>query len=574
MRAAQRAARRDARRDATRDAIARYEQAIRLLERDASTLIERGWMHCDLARVYRYIDPWRALSLLETADGLAVFGGDPVLTTAIAWERARMRGYLGEPALTDLRAAVAGFEALSPEDRQRAAVGDGGARFGPGILAQWLAYHGCYEDALAAAAVPDNRSVADLAADRDDLAYARFGVGLAAAGLGRPGEARTGFEDARRHFAAIGNDNVLAAATAWQLTEVATAYHADNGAERRALTDAYLKAWIGTGRCAFGADGEPLSPLFRVLLLDGAWGKARESIAAYRDVSHQRIHATWATAELDRHQGRPDRARAALRSALPDGPSTDPGTLNFVVTLVMQRLAADLALDGGDLDEALAWIEAHDRWLTWSGRRLDRAASLLLHACYQHARGDMAGAIERATAALDIASAPRQPLAVLAARQTLGALLTAAGHPEQANAHLRAAHDLATACDVPFERVLALVALAESRIATGTVSDGASLLAEARETATGLGVRPTLERIANLTESLSTDAPVPDRGGLTEREVEVLRLLAAGRSNPEIAGALFISRGTARVHVSNILAKLEARSRTEAADIARRRGIV
>ena len=58
--------------------------------------------------------------------------------------------------------------------------------------------------------------------------------------------------------------------------------------------------------------------------------------------------------------------------------------------------------------------------------------------------------------------------------------------------------------------------------------------------------------------------------GLTEREHEVLRLLASGLSNKEIAAELFISPKTASVHVSNILAKLGAASRTEAAAIALR----
>ena len=63
------------------------------------------------------------------------------------------------------------------------------------------------------------------------------------------------------------------------------------------------------------------------------------------------------------------------------------------------------------------------------------------------------------------------------------------------------------------------------------------------------------------------------RFGLTEREREVLRLLAAGRSNPEIAQALFISPKTASVHVSNILAKLGVDSRVEAAAVAHRLGM-
>ena len=54
------------------------------------------------------------------------------------------------------------------------------------------------------------------------------------------------------------------------------------------------------------------------------------------------------------------------------------------------------------------------------------------------------------------------------------------------------------------------------------------------------------------------------RLGLTAREFEVLRLVAAGRSNPEIAAELFISAKTASVHVSNILAKLGVSGRVEA----------
>jgi DNA-binding CsgD family transcriptional regulator len=61
--------------------------------------------------------------------------------------------------------------------------------------------------------------------------------------------------------------------------------------------------------------------------------------------------------------------------------------------------------------------------------------------------------------------------------------------------------------------------------------------------------------------------------GLTPREVEVLALVAAGRSNRQIAQALFISPKTVSVHVSNILAKLEVDGRVEAAAIAHRLGL-
>jgi len=62
--------------------------------------------------------------------------------------------------------------------------------------------------------------------------------------------------------------------------------------------------------------------------------------------------------------------------------------------------------------------------------------------------------------------------------------------------------------------------------------------------------------------------------GLTPRELEVLRLLAQGLKNAEIAESLFVSERTAKFHVSSILAKLDAANRTEAARIAARRGLV
>ena len=61
---------------------------------------------------------------------------------------------------------------------------------------------------------------------------------------------------------------------------------------------------------------------------------------------------------------------------------------------------------------------------------------------------------------------------------------------------------------------------------------------------------------------------------LSEREREVLVLLAQGASNRDMAEKLFITEGTVKNHVSNILAKLQAENRTQAADIARRQGLV
>jgi DNA-binding CsgD family transcriptional regulator len=117
----------------------------------------------------------------------------------------------------------------------------------------------------------------------------------------------------------------------------------------------------------------------------------------------------------------------------------------------------------------------------------------------------------------------------------------------------------------------------------------AAVLRHAHQSAVRLGAAPLrreIERLArrariDLTPS-STRAragppaePSPaERLGLTRREREVLGLLAAGRTNRQIASALFISVKTAGIHVSNILAKLGVASRGEAAALAHRGGLV
>jgi DNA-binding NarL/FixJ family response regulator len=88
-----------------------------------------------------------------------------------------------------------------------------------------------------------------------------------------------------------------------------------------------------------------------------------------------------------------------------------------------------------------------------------------------------------------------------------------------------------------------------------------------------MGAEPVL---AELTALGSAPAPATGAGPavLTPRESEILALVAEGRTNGEIGRQLFISTKTVSVHVSNILAKLEAASRTEAAAVARRRGLL
>ncbi|MBA2465704.1 MAG: response regulator transcription factor, partial [Nocardioidaceae bacterium] len=81
--------------------------------------------------------------------------------------------------------------------------------------------------------------------------------------------------------------------------------------------------------------------------------------------------------------------------------------------------------------------------------------------------------------------------------------------------------------------------------------------------------------LAELTTLGSTAQPARTADvSLTPRESEILALVAQGRTNGEIGKQLFISTKTVSVHVSNILGKLAASSRTEAAAIARRNGLL
>jgi DNA-binding CsgD family transcriptional regulator/pimeloyl-ACP methyl ester carboxylesterase len=92
------------------------------------------------------------------------------------------------------------------------------------------------------------------------------------------------------------------------------------------------------------------------------------------------------------------------------------------------------------------------------------------------------------------------------------------------------------------------------------------------------GVRPAMVALQKFLTEIPGDAPLgrppPAPDGLSPREVEVLRLLAAGRSNQQIADELVISPNTVNRHVSNIYAKTGAANRVEATTYASRNGIV
>jgi len=118
-----------------------------------------------------------------------------------------------------------------------------------------------------------------------------------------------------------------------------------------------------------------------------------------------------------------------------------------------------------------------------------------------------------------------------------------------------------------------------ARNSPGDQGRAAELLDQAQATADRVGMVRLVAEVAGLRERLAsvgrasgTDAL--DRFGLSRRELEVVRLLADGRSNPEIAAALFISVRTVQTHTENIYAKLGVHARAEAVDVAHRHGFL
>ncbi|WP_406103793.1 AAA family ATPase [Streptomyces sp. NBC_01003] len=129
----------------------------------------------------------------------------------------------------------------------------------------------------------------------------------------------------------------------------------------------------------------------------------------------------------------------------------------------------------------------------------------------------------------------------------------------------------------PYELARCRRRLAEALLTAGRREEAAEQARAARDTAVRLGAVPLREaldelvRRGRLTDSRATGERI---AALTARESEVLRLLGRGRTNRQIGEELFISGKTASVHVSNILAKLGAASRTAAVGIAYREGLI
>jgi DNA-binding CsgD family transcriptional regulator/tetratricopeptide (TPR) repeat protein len=305
------------------------------------------------------------------------------------------------------------------------------------------------------------------------------------------------------------------------------------------------------------------------------------------------------SARIDSQQGRTDDAVRHLEAArtLCQSPGLAEvyGAALLAETADMARRRGDLhavreAVDTGTesisddrlLDPALGWLAETALGAEADAIALDRARS-----------GDAWEGLARVARVWDLVrQASESPPIVIDVRRGAFLAMCAAevsrAHREHDPALWETAAVAWLALARPYPAAYARYRRAEAILASrGPRSEAASDLRAAHGMATVLGAVPLRGDI----EALARQARIelvegrdrPDRAadeespsaalGLTEREEEVIRLVAAGWSNQQIADALFITRKTASVHVSNILGKLGVQNRVEAASIAHRLGL-
>ena len=254
--------------------------------------------------------------------------------------------------------------------------------------------------------------------------------------------------------------------------------------------------------------------------------------------------AFYALGDLHRLRGAFDKAEEAYRQAGQLGHEPQPG-------LALLRLVQ------GRVDDARATVR---RVLSETHDRLGRAKILPAYVDIALTTGDAAAARPAAEELSGIATELDAPLLHAVAARADGHTLLAEGDAHAALAALRRAWRVWQQVEAPYEaaRTRVIIGLACRRLGDRDSAD--MELDAARWMFRQLGAGPDLARVENLLRPAPTVAPC----GLTTREVEVLRLVAAGKTNRSIAADLFLSEKTVARHVANIFGKLDVSTRSAA----------
>jgi DNA-binding CsgD family transcriptional regulator len=278
-------------------------------------------------------------------------------------------------------------------------------------------------------------------------------------------------------------------------------------------------------------------------------------------------------------QGELGTARRLLSSCLASATRLD----HFHMTLDSTAGLARVAAVNGASDDAAAlcrrmladWERSEDHHI---------GASCLRWATGFFARsGDHEGAHACAEALTRIASTAGHPDALAALAYAIGETALADGDAATAAEQLNRAVDLHRDLEIPYERAEISVRAGVALAAAGEREPALERLCAAYRTARKLGAKPlaaeAARAVAELGESvdqrLGRRAAADAAGaGLSRRELEVVRLVGAGRTNRQIAQELYLSKRTVDMHVHNVLRKLDVRSRLEAARRADELGLL
>lgn len=284
----------------------------------------------------------------------------------------------------------------------------------------------------------------------------------------------------------------------------------------------------------------------------GAWPEAAATVAAARDRLTDPPHpalglACYQVGELQRLRGELDAAAESYRRASNAGFQPMPGL-------------ALLELARGETRSAVASIR---RALGEAGQPFQRPALLAAAVEIHAAAGDVATARDGADELGRLASGTRSEVLGAMAEHAIGTVLLATGDATDALVRLRAASTVWKRLQMPYEAARAAVLLAQGCLAMDDRSCAQLELDAARETFASLGAQPDLARLDELAAG-RTGGAESTAGGLSARELEVLRHVAAGETNPEIADALTISRHTVGRHLENIFTKLGVAGRAAA----------
>ena len=311
-----------------------------------------------------------------------------------------------------------------------------------------------------------------------------------------------------------------------------------------------------------------LTPLFNVcriqhssiLIARGTWSHAEQGLRAVLDGAapsrrHSRLDAVVQLGELRRRQGRWAEAEELLAQA------------EFHPSAIVSRAMIQLAQG----EPSAAWGAVRRLIQTIpASNRLARASVLLPAVLSADAAGERAAAIDAAeelqeTAVLMGTDALRGLAAVAAA--TLADDHAAEGLWRDA---VRRFHD----AGLPFDEAESRLRLAQALLQTGDVGAAANQTSTAIRDLTSLGATAALAEAATLSRQVRTTLGRRTDGALTKREAQVLRLVADGMNNQQIADALVLSPHTVHRHLANILTKLDQPTRAGATAYAITNGLL